>query len=296
MFKYFFFFFFFLNHAESIELTKEYNAKIDRNIQFKISCSKNIFVQQIKYLKIYIDDQTYFLVKTADYLKKSQLKENNVKLYQDFNIVDNISSFRFQSFLRSIFNIKNNKIQYFYNDVHVKKEQVHSLSFSTTDLYKKNFNVIKIKLDKQRFYDLTNVSLYFRSKNNLFQKITLPRDNLYTDPLGHFYLNLNNLNDFIAGNYFNDIYYITLFYKKNNSLGKKDFLKIKEITHQIEYPSIIINDKNLHLYYEIYKNLLIVNIKVVVSINQLHTDNIFTSNFKKIIFKHQDENEICKLL
>jgi hypothetical protein len=307
MFKYFFFFFFFLNQAESLELTKDFNTKIDRNIQFKISCNKNIFVEKIKYLKIYIDDQTFSLInyiddqtfsliKTGDHTKKTQLKVNKVKAFHDLNIIDNKNSFRLQSVLHSLFNIKNNKIQYFYDDFHFKKENVHSLSFSTTDLYKKNFDVIKIKLDKQRSYVVKNASIYFRSKNNLFQKINIPRYNIDNNSLGYIYLNLNHLNRFIAGNYFNDIYYITLFYKNNNSFEKKDFLKIKEITHQKDYQAIIINEKNLHLYYEINKNLLVVNIQISVPFNQLDTDNIFTSNFKKVVFKHQDENEICKLL
>ena len=161
---------------------------------------------------------------------------------------------------------------------------------------KKNFNVIKLKLDRKRFYVLKNVSIFFRSDNNLFQKINLAPVGSFSGYEDYIYLYLNDFNKLIQKNYFSDIYYITLFYKNNNSFEKKDFLKIKEISYIKNDQIISLEEKNLHLYFEIYKNILKVYILVVVPYNQLSTENIFTSNIKKIKFNYKDENEICKLL
>ena len=296
MFKYFFFLFFFCNQAKSLELTKEYNTKIDRNIEITISCNKNILSEKINLLKLYIDDQSYDLVPDDNFNKTLVLQKNIVKSFEGFNNFDSKTSFRFQSVLQNIFNVKNNKIQYFHNDIHFKKENVHTLSFSTSGLYKKNFNVIKLKLDRKRFYVLKNVSIFFRSDKNLFQKINLAPVGSFSGYEDYIYLYLNDFNKLIQKNYFSDIYYITLFYKNNNSFEKKDFLKIKEISYIKNDQIISLEEKNLHLKFEIYKNILKVYIQVVVPYNQLSTENIFTSNIKKIKFNYKDENEICKLL
>ena len=139
MFKYFFFLFFFCNQAKSLELTKEYNTKIDRNIEITISCNKNILFEKINLLKLYIDDQSYDLVADDNFNKTLELQKNIVKSFEGFNNFDSKTSFRFQSVLQNIFNVKNNKIQYFHDDIHFKKENVHTLSFSTSGLYKKKF-------------------------------------------------------------------------------------------------------------------------------------------------------------
>jgi hypothetical protein len=299
MYKYFFFLFFFCNPAISLELTKEYNTKIDHNIEIRISCNKNIFFKKINLLKLYIDDQSYDLVADPSFNKTSDLQENQeniVKSFEGFNNFDSKNSFRFQSVLHNIFNVKNNKIQYFYNDIHFKKENIHTVSFSTSGLYKKNFNIIKLKLDKKRFYDLKNVSIFFRSNTNLFQKINLAPLGSFSDYEDYIYLYLNDFNKLIGQSYFSDIYYITLFYKNNNSFEKKDFLKIKEISYVKNNRITSLEKKNLDVYFEIYENLLKVYILVKVPYDELRLDNIFTSTVKKITFNYKDKNEICKLL
>jgi hypothetical protein len=286
-----------LSNANSKEITKFYNMKIDQNIELDILCDREI---KIGSLKFYLDNQIFSLEDDI-FIQKKDINKT-LQFYKDVNASDiyqikNKFLFRSVAFFRHYFFDINNKVYLYYNDEHYKNEEVHSLSLSIPKINIKDGNLIKFKFKNQ--IKIQNVSIYFSNSITHINRNSADKYDLYNkDKEIYFFFEINKNNLIIENKFFN-IPFFTLFYKDENIFKNIDFLLPLNISVSQSINTnkdIYIRADNLILRKRIYDNKLKIFISTEVPFDLISLGSIFNRTLEKIYFRHQNKNAKCNVL
>jgi hypothetical protein len=284
-----------LSNANSKEITKFYNMKIDQNIELDILCDREIKTGSLKF---YLDNQIFSLDDDI-FIQKKDINKT-LQFYKDVNASDIYqikNKFLFQSvaFFRHYFFDINNKVYLYYNDKHYKNEKVHSISLSIPKIKIKDGNLIKLKFKNQ--VKMQNISIYFSNSITHIDKNSVEKYNLYNkDKEIYFFFEINKDN-LIKENKLLNVPFFTLFYKDENIFKNIDFLLPLNISVlQSINKDIYIRADNLILRKRIYNNKLKILISTVVPFDIITSGRIFNRRLEKIYFRHQNENAKCNVL